>query len=190
MTRKTMLALLAEADANLPDNATHLITAAAVRSLIKDVVDSFSPGYGIVSNANLTLAALTAVPRVIPYVTTLAQTPEYVVGLGAGTVTRLAQGLPTTVNRISFYADMEAPAGNEVAFAVTRNGVAIPGGVTVSGQGATNFVGVALSIGTTSPDGADYAYAVTAARITGGGTLNLVLANARLIVESVPTLGI
>jgi hypothetical protein len=185
-----MLALLAQADATLPDNTTHDISAADVRQLIKDVVDSFAPGYGIVSSANLTLAALTATPRVIPYVTILAQTPEYTIGLGAGTITRLAQGLPTTVNRISFYADMEAPAGNEIAFAVTRNGVAIPGGITVSGQGATNFTGVALSIGTTSPDGADYAYAVTAARLTGGGTLNLAMTNIRFILESVPTLGI
>jgi hypothetical protein len=31
---------------------------------------------------------------------------------------------------------------------------------------------------------------VTASRVTGGGTLNLILANARLIVESVPTIGV
>jgi hypothetical protein len=189
MTRKTMLALIAQADATLEDNTTGAITAADVRNLIKDVIDSFAPGYGAAANPLVTLPALGITPQIVKYTQNLAQTPEYAMSLAAGTITRLAQGLPTTVNRVSFYADVAAPAGNEVVFSLFRNGVDIPGGTTVSGQGAGNVSQAAFSVGTTSPDGADYTYDIRATKISGGAD-NVELSNVRFILESVPTLGI
>lgn len=189
MTRKTILALLNETETALPDNTAGLITAQAVRELLADIIDTFSPGYGIVSTDSLTISALGISPRVIPYIVTLAQTDEYTIVLASGTVTRLAQGLPTTVNRISFYADVAAPQGDEMVFSLFRNGVDIPGGITVSGQGLGNRVQAAFSIGTTTPDGADYTYDIRVSKITGGSD-DVELNNVRFILESVPTLGI
>jgi hypothetical protein len=189
MTRKTMLALIAQADLTLADNITGDISAADVRSMVKDIIDSFAPGYGAASTASVVLPALGLPPQAVTYTTTLALTPEYTINLLTGEITRLAQGLPTTVNRVSFYADVAAPAGNEVVFSLQRNGITIPGGTTVSGQGVGNFSQASFSVGTTSPDGANYAYRVVATKISGGAD-NVTLADVRFILESVPTLGI
>jgi hypothetical protein len=189
MTRKTMLALIAQADATIEDNTTGLISAADVRTMIKDVIDSFSPGYGILSADTTTLVALGVAFQTVHYTTILSLTPEYTAVPASGTVTRLAQGLPTTVNRLSFYCDVAAPTGNEVAFTLSRNGVTIPGGTTVTGQGAGNLANASFSVGTTSPDGANYTYAVHASKLTGAAA-DVTLTNVRFILESVPTLGI
>jgi len=189
MTRKTMLALIAQADATIEDNTTGLISAADVRQMIKDVVDSFAPGYGILSADTTTLILLGVTPQTVHYTTILSVTPEYTAIPAAGTVTRLAQGLPTTVNRISFYCDVAAPSGNEVAFTLIRNGLDIPGGTTVTGQGAGNLANASFSVGTTSPDGADYTYAIHARKLTGAAA-DVTLTSVRFILESVPTLGI
>jgi len=189
MTRKTVLALLAQADANLADNITGDISAADVRQLVKDVVETYSPGYGIASNDSLTLVALGITPQVVTYDVVLAQTAEYVVTPGAGTIQRLAQGLPTTVNRVSFNCDLAAPTGDEVVFSLFRDGVDIPGGTTVSGQGLGNFVQAAFSVGTTSPGAADHVYTIRATKVTGGAD-NVDLENVRFFIEYVPTIGI
>lgn len=187
--RKSILALLTEADTNVADNTTGDISAADVRNLIKDMIDTFSPGYGIVSSESLSMAALGVTPRVIPYTTTLAATAGYTVGLAAGTIKRLAQGLPSTVNRVSFYADVAAPAGDEMVFSLFRDGIDIPGGITVSGQGIGNRVQAAFSVGTTAEDALDHVYDIRVSKITGGSD-DVELDNIRFIVEYVPTIGI
>jgi hypothetical protein len=189
MSRKTMLALLAQADTTIEDNTTQAITAADVRNMIKDVVDSFCPGYGIASSATVTLTALGLTPVVIVYDTQLSATADYTIALAAGTITRLAHGLPSTVNRISFYADVSAPAGDEVVFSLHRDALDIPGGVTVSGQGGGNIAQAALSIATSAEDALDHAYDIRATKTTGGAD-NVVLTNVRFIVEIIPTIGI
>jgi hypothetical protein len=190
MTRKTILALLAQADATLPDNTAGAITPAALRAMVRDVIDSFSPGYGAMSSVNLTMQALGTTPRAIPYQTLLAQTPEFVCVPGSGTVKRLAQGLPTTVNRVSFTADVAAASGAEVAFGLYRNGVAVPGAaMTLTGGGAGNFALASIGGGFTTLDGQDYTYEIRAAKISGAVD-DVVLSNVRFVVEIVPTIGI
>jgi hypothetical protein len=190
MTRKTILALLAQADETLPDNDTGAITPAVLRDMVRDIVETFSPGYGAMSSVTLTMAALGTTPRAIPYQTLLAQTPEFVCVPAAGTIKRLAQGLPTTVNRVSFNADVAAPSGAEVAFALYRNGTAVPGAaMTLTGQGAGNYALASISGGFTTLDGADYTYEVRAAKISGAVD-DVNLSNVRFVVEVVPTIGI
>ena len=189
MPRKTIIALLAETENNLPDNTTGAITASALRGLITDVVDTFSPGYGIASIDSLTLVALGITPQVITYDTLLAETVEYTVLLASGTIKRFAEGLPSTVNRVSFYADMSAPTGDEVVFSLFRDGMDIPGGSTVSGQGLGNVVQASFSIATTTEDALDHVYDVRASKVTGGAD-NVELANVRFFLETVPTIGI
>src|SRR4249919_3941528 len=187
MTRKTMLALLAQADATIEDNVDGAITPADLRTMIKDVIDSFSPGYGAAgSAAAMVLAKLGATPVVVPYTTQLAATAEFVVNLAAGTIKRFAQGLPTTVNRVSFFADVGAASGSEIAFQLFRNGVAVPGAaMTVTADGASNFSLAAFTAGLTSLDGADYTYEVHASKISGAAE-DVHLSNVRFVVEIVP----
>lgn len=189
MPRKTVIALLTEADTNLPDNTAQDISAADVRLLMRDVIETYSPGYGIASMAALTLPALGLAPQTITYDTILAATPEYTVVPASGTITRHAQGLPSTVNRVSFNCDVAAPTGNEVVFSLFRDGVDIPGGTTVSGQGLGNVSQASFSVGTTSSDALDHAYTIRASKISGGAD-NVDLSNIRFFVEYVPTIGI
>jgi len=189
MPRKTVLALLAQADATLPDNITQDISAADVRVMMKDTIETYSPGYGIASNDALTLVALGVTPQIVTYDVTLAQTSEFVVTPLAGTIQRLAQGLPTTVNRVSFNCDLAAPTGDEVVISLFRDGIDIPGGTTISGQGLGNLVQGAFSVGTTSPGAADHVYDIRASKVTGGAD-NVELSNIRFFIEYVPTIGI
>ena len=190
MTRKTMAALLAQADSTLPDNTTGAITPAVLRAMVKDIVDSFCPGYGAANSVSMTLAALGTTPRAVPYQSVLSQTAEFVVTAAAGTIKRLAQGLPTTVNRVSFYADVACASGAECTFALYRNGVVVPGvSMTVTGQGLGNYSLAAFAGGLTSLDGSDYTYEVRASKISGAAD-DVLLSNVRFVVEVVPTIGV
>lgn len=189
MTRKTMLALVAQADSTLADNITGDISAADVRNMIKDFVDSVTPGYGIASNDSLTLVALGIVAQIVTYDIVLAATADYVVTPLAGSIQRLANGLPSTVNRVSFNCDLASPTGDEVVFSLFRDGIDIPGGTTVSGQGLGNLVQASFSVGTTAEDALNHTYDVRATKISGGAD-NVELANIRFFIEYVPTIGI
>jgi len=185
-----MLALLAQADSTLADNTTGDITPAVLRAMVKDIIDSFSPGYGAANSASLTLTTLGSTPRVIPYATKLAETIEFVVTIAAGTIMRKALGLPTTVNRVSFSADVAAASGSEVLFQLYRNGAALSGAaMTVSAQGFGNYSLAAFTAGLTSLDNQDYTYDVRASKITGAAD-DVQLSNVRFVVEIVPTIGI
>ena len=189
MPRKSIIALREQVGVSFPDNTTGAITPVEVRDMFKDIIDTFSPGYAIVSIDALTLVALGITPQVITYDTTLAETDQYLVVPASGTVQRLAQELPSTVNRVSFYADLAAPTGDEVVFSLFRDGIDIPGGSTVSGQGLGNVVQASFSLITSAEDALDHTYDVRATKVTGGAD-NVELANVRFIFESVPTIGI
>ena len=136
--------------------------------MVRDVIDSFSPGYGAMSSVNLTMQALGTTPRAIPYQTLFGANARICLRAGSGTVKRLAQGLPTTVNRVSFTADVAAASGAEVAFGLYRNGVAVPGAaMTLTGGGAGNFALASIGGGFTTLDGQDYTYEIRAAKISG-----------------------
>jgi hypothetical protein len=189
MPYRTILDLRASVGTKFPDNDTGAITPVEVRDMFKDVIDTFSPGYGIVSSDSLTLVALGVTPQILTYSILLAETDTYTCDPVAGTVTRLARSLPSTVNRVSFYADVSAPSGDEVVFSLFRDGLDIPGGGTVSGQGLGNVVQVAFSISTSAEDALDHTYDIRALKVTGGAD-NVELANVRFILEYIPTIGI
>jgi hypothetical protein len=189
MPRLTINALRAQVGVLLPDNITQDISAADVRDMFKDTIDTYAPGYGALSQPLVVLPALGITPVIVPFAAVLAQTDDYVANAAGGTIQRLANGLPSTVNRVSFYADVAAPSGNEVVFSLFRDGVDIPGGTTVSGQGAGNLSQAAFSVGTTAEDALDHIYTIRASKISGGAD-NVEVSNARFILEYVPTIGI
>jgi len=189
MTRKTITALLAQADATLPDNTTQAISAADVRSMVKDIIDTFKPGFGAVGSDLVTLVALGTTPVPIPYDELLAVTVDFTANLAAGTVQRMSQGLPSTNTRITFYTDMACPDGNEVVFSLYRDGINVPGGTTASGRGIGNIVEASFEIINGQPVAGDPVYSVRASKISGGID-DVELSNVRLILEVVPTLGV
>jgi hypothetical protein len=189
MPRRTISDLLAQANTTLPDNILQEITAADVRDMIKDVIDTFKPGFGAVGNPLTTLVALGITPVVIPYTQLLAVTAEYTAVIASGTVRRNALGLPTVNDRITFFADVACPDGNEVVFSLYRDGLQVPGGMTVSGRGLGNIAAGSFSILSGTAIVGDPVYEVRAAKISGGAD-NVELSNVRLILEVIPTLGL
>jgi hypothetical protein len=153
MTIKSMNELLAQADATIQDNATGDITAAEVRTMIKDLIDTLSPAYGAISCAS-DVIVLTATPVAIaPFTSTAAATPGfYTTNLTAGTVTRLVQSasLAGATDIIVVDGECAGPNNNLVTIHLYKNGA--PTGfemsVTCLGAGrpvSYNFVGLVYS---------------------------------------------
>jgi hypothetical protein len=189
MTRKTIVALLLQADTNLPDNTSGDISAADVRDLLKDIIDTFKPGFGAIGNDLHTLVALGITPVVIPYTTLLAVTADFTANLVAGQITRNSLGLPSTNTRVTFATDMACQDGSEVVFSLYRDGINVPGGTTASGRGLGNITEATFEIINAQPVAGNPVYEVRASKITGAAS-NVDLTNVRLILEVVPTLGV
>jgi len=183
-----MTALKAQADSTIEDNITGAISAADVRNMIKDLIDTLTPGFGAVGRATQTLVTLGPAAQVVTYDTAMAITPDFTPNLALGTVTRNALGLPTVNTRVTFYAGVEAPAGSEVLFTLFRDGVSVPGGFTVSCQGNGNPVQGSFEIINANPLAGDPVYKVMAAKISGAAS-NVILTDVRFILEVVPTIG-
>jgi hypothetical protein len=188
MTRKTMVALLAQADATIEDNVAGNISASDVRAMFKDFIDTMTPGFGAVGRATQTLVTLGPTQQVVTYDTLLAVTVDYTAVLAAGTVQRNALGLPTVNNRVTFYASVDCAAGSEVSFVLFRDGVNVPGGCTVSGLGGGNPVEASFEIINSTPVAGNPIYKVMAAKISGAPA-NVILTDVRFILEVVPTIG-
>ena len=190
MSRKTIVALLAQADATLEDNTTQNITASDVRNMVKDVIDTFRPGFGTLSNPSVTLPALAAAPGVIvPFADGLSVKEDFVVNAQAGTVQRMALGLPSTITRVTFYTDMAAQDGSEIVFSLYRDGVNVPGGTTATGRGSGNVVEASFVMIDSTTAAGNPVYSVRASRLTGAPG-DVTLSNVRLILEVVPTIGV
>jgi len=189
MARRTVGALLTQADVTLADNLTGDISAADVRDLIKDAIDTFKPGFGAVSNDSVVLPLLFTTPTVIPYTTLLAVTVDFTATVALGTVRRNALGLPTVNNRISFYADVFAAAGADIAINLYRDGVQVPGGITVAGRGAATPTSCGFEILNATPIAGDPVYEIRAAKVSGAAA-NVGFNNVRFILEVIPTLGV
>jgi hypothetical protein len=190
MARKTMVALKAQADASIPDNATHQITAAAVRNMIKDFIDTMTPGFGALGVALHTMPALGVTPVMVPLPDLMAITADFTTfGPTSGQIRRNALGLPSTNTRVTFYAGIACATGNEIVFSLYRDGVSVPGGTTVSGQGATNIAECSFEVINAVPVAGDPVYEVRASKISGGID-DVELSNVRFILEVVPTIGV
>jgi len=190
MARKTMFALQAQADATLPDNTTHDISAADVRTLIKDFIDTMTPGFGALGADIATLVALGVTPVMVVLPNLMAITADFTTfGPTSGQIRRNALGLPSTNTRVTFYAGISCDVGNEVVFSLYRDGVSVPGGCTISGQGNTNITEGSFEVINAQPLAGDPVYEVRASKISGGID-DVELTDVRLILEVVPTIGI
>lgn len=170
MSIKSILELLAQADANLPDNNTQLITAADVRDLIKDFLDTMSPGYGAIRLTSQVLA-LSAVPVSIkPFVTDVVATAGYFTNnLTNGSVTRLGAALGGTLDFVIISGSVSGGNNNNVTVDLYRNGVATGYRCSVTCSGAGDRVGFNLAA-ITSIEAADSVYDLRAVAPAGNYT--------------------
>jgi hypothetical protein len=136
MPRKTTQDLLAQAIATLPDNNAELITAADVRALILDLLDTIAPIYGGMSLTSQ-IGVLTAAPVALPFATNIVDFPtEWTVGLATGEISRsVPPSLPGVVSRLHINGSITGPANADVTVQLYKNGVATPWRTEVACRG-------------------------------------------------------
>jgi hypothetical protein len=149
MPRTSIQLLLAEADAEIPDNAAQFVTPAKVRNLIKNFLDTLAPAYGAIQKPAAAVFALTAVAQVLNNWTAAIKVtaPEWVANLVAGTCQRVLNGVPGTVTRVTANGSVEGANGANVTAQIFKNGAFTGFAITVNCTGvgdpvAFNVVGI------------------------------------------------
>jgi hypothetical protein len=148
MTIKSIVELLAQADATIEDNTTGNITPSDVRTLIKDFLDTMSPAYGAINAPGIT-QVLSATPTSLkPFTATVAVTPShFTTNLALGQVTRLvtSAGIAGATNFIIIDGNVEGPNGDLVTVELFKNGAPVGYSTSVSCTGAGEPVGFNLA---------------------------------------------
>lgn len=187
MTRKAVSALLAQAAATIEDNVLGNITAADMRAMVVDIIDTLKPGYAAVTKATALLAQLGPTPVVVPLDTVLISTTEFQLLPVTSGVQRLGGGLPSVSNRITFSTAVDSANNAAIVFTLYRDGVAVAGSVTVVARGiGTGTLASFTTVNSTVGPG-DPTFDVRASK-PSGGLVDVTLLNTRLVVEIVPTL--
>lgn len=180
MARKSIVELIAQANADIPDNTTGLVSPADIRNLIIDFLNAIAPTYSYLSIPTGTLTqTLNIAPALMIFNTAFNGDPsQMVAAVPASTVVRNERGTVT----VNFTADFECTNGRFVTFTLYKNGVATTWRVTGNGGGAGNPIGIAL----TAVDYADPAatYAIYASCEVNGTVVTL--SNAAMIVAIDP----
>jgi len=182
MTIRSILELLAQADANLPDNTTGQISPADVRNLIKDFLDTMSPAYGVIQCSS-SVEALTATAAAIsPFTAILAATAGFfTANLTAGSVTRELNGIAGASVRFTVNGDVAGANNTAVTVEVYKNGAPTGFRTTVATRGAANPVSFNIA-GLTYND-TNATYDVRALTDTNG---SYTFSNVVLLCEDVP----
>lgn len=180
MTRKTIVELLAQADATLPDNVTGLIDPADVRNMIKDFLDTVRPSYAAIQiTSGVSKAVTTSFSTFTWSAQIIAQDPDWTTSLASGTMQR--SGGPAST-RITFNADVVAPNNSLVTFCLFINGVQTPWAVSNTSTSSTDAQSFAMSAITYNTE-PTIQYQIQVKSTAAG---NIVISNAALICENVP----
>jgi len=138
MTIRSIIELLAQADADLPDNAAGLISPADVRGLIKNLLDTLSPAYGAIQCSGVS-KVLSASPVVLsPFTAAVTATAGYYqTNLTNGTITREIGTAGIAGATDFFIADgaVEGPNNDLVTVTLFKNGAPTAYSVSVTCQG-------------------------------------------------------
>ena len=180
MTRKTIVELINQANATLPDNTPGLIAPADVRNMILDFLDTVRPSSAAISIGSGSSKAVTTAYSTFTWSNTIAaQAPDWTVSLASGTCQR--SGGPATT-RITFTADVVAPNNSITTFALFVNGVDSGFAVSNTSTSSTDAQSFSLSaiVYNTDPT---ILYQIQVKSTTSG---NIVISNAVMICENVP----
>lgn len=141
MTIKSCVELLAQADATIQDNTTGDITAAEVRALFKDIVDTFTPAYGAILLGST--ETLSATPTVLaPAISQLVATAGYfTTNLTNGSVTRTMGGVVGGTEQVIIGGEVEGANNNLVRVELYRDGAPTSYYMDVTCRGAGRPVG-------------------------------------------------
>lgn len=140
MTIKSILELLAQADATLPDNTAQEISAADVRDMVKNIIDTMSPGHGV---ARIVTQAITLGPtptKLTPFASTDTTPGYFTANAAAGTLTRTLNGVAGSTVQTLVSGQIAGNNGNEVTLTLYVNGAPTAFRQTVSTSGAANRV--------------------------------------------------
>lgn len=145
MTIKSIAELLAQADATLADNTVGDISAADVRTMIKDFLDTIAPAYGAMTLTGPSAELLSPTPAVIaPWTTNNVATPDYyLVSAANGQITRLiaAAGLAGGTDLITVSGGVNGANNSNVTVELFINGAASGIKSSVTCSGGTDIVG-------------------------------------------------
>lgn len=131
-----------QADDSFPDNTTGQISAADVREWAQDLVDTVSPGYGILSldTPPATQDFSTTTRIVTAYDTVVLATEPYTADATTGVVTVT----DSVVADMQFSSSLSFPGAREALFTIYKSGVATPFSTKRDGEGATSPVTVSV----------------------------------------------
>lgn len=186
MTIKSMQELKAQADATIEDNITGAISAADVRTLIKDFVDSVTPGYGALSFTTGSFNVPITTPSVFtPWSAVTEQDPGYFTASAAnGQITRLitTAGLAAATDLHTLNGNVSGTGGHLVTIEIFKNGAATGWKTSVACESAANPVGFNIS-GITYTPTVDAVYDM---RVVGSVAGAKTFSNLSWIVQSQP----
>jgi hypothetical protein len=140
VTVKSIAELLAQADASFPDNTTGFITPGALRTFVKDFLDSIAPAYGAMQLTTAVDIVATTTPQVIaPYDSVIAATAGfYTPNLVAGTITRTLNGVAGSTSLFTVSGFLSGPNNADAIIRLYKNGAPTPFFVGASSSGAAN----------------------------------------------------
>jgi hypothetical protein len=141
MTIKSIIELLAQADATLPDNTTQEISAADVRQMVKDIVDTMSPGYGVGRIVTASIPLTLTPTKITPFASSDTTTGYFTANAAQGTLTRTLGGVAGSTVQTIASGQIAGNNGNEVTVTLFINGTATPFRQTVTTSGSSNRIG-------------------------------------------------
>jgi hypothetical protein len=187
MTIKSMLQLLAQADADLPDNSTRDISAADVRVLIKDFIDSITPAYGTLQLSTQTKTLNATPSKIAPFSSSFGATPGYfTTNISDATVTRqVSTALIAGASDLIIISGAVSGANNaNVLVRLFKNGVATGYLTSVTCSGAGDDQGFSL-VGITYTDAGD-GDAVYDLRASSSSAGSFVFSDINVVVQAIP----
>ncbi len=96
MPRKSILELIAQANADFPDNVTGLVTPAKLRTWAIDFLNSIAPAYGYLTKDNPSAQILGLTPALITTTGAFDSDPSQTTSVAANsTITRAEKGTST-----------------------------------------------------------------------------------------------
>jgi hypothetical protein len=182
MTRRTIVQLIQQANASLPDNQSAEIGPADVRNMVVDFLDTVTPMYGGLT-ATSKVINLTTTPQIVTFDSIVASFPPEWVANIAGTLQRSLGSLPGMTSRFTVGSFVEGPQGSEVRLQLYRNGAALPWIVEETMEGPTKSVGINL-VALDAVYTQDATYSLMASTPTG--TASVTFREMLFIGENVP----
>lgn len=141
MPVKSINELLAEANANFPDNNTQLITPVKLRQFCQDFLAAMAPFYGQLTLAGPSVQPQTTTPIVLVYDTAYDSNPlQSTTTVPASTIARTERGS----SRINFAATFACTNNISLTFRLYKDGAPTIWKTTGVGRGAANPVSVSL----------------------------------------------